>query len=73
MPRPDGTGPRGGGGGQGGGQGRSTGRNRMGGSWGAGPGGDCVCPSCGATVPHVRSEPCVGKDCPQCGAKMVRE
>jgi predicted amidophosphoribosyltransferase len=61
MPRQDGTGPRGAGGG------RSVG------SYGAGPGGNCVCPNCGAKVPHMRGEPCVGKDCPQCGTKMVRE
>ena len=71
MPRQDGTGPRGGG--QGTGRGAGGGRGRMGGSWGAGPGGHCVCPSCGATVPHVRGEPCAAKDCPKCGAKMVRE
>ena len=73
MPRQDGTGPRGGGGGQGGGRGMGGGGGRMGGSYGAGLGGQCVCPSCGAKVPHVRGEPCAAKGCPQCGAKMVRE
>ena len=69
MPRQDGTGPRGGGGGQG----MGVGRGRSGDSFGAGPGGQCVCPSCGAKTPHVRGEPCMGRDCPVCGAKMVRE
>ncbi len=69
MPRQDGTGPRGGGAGQG----RGVGRGRRGGSFGAGPSGQCVCPNCGTTVPHVRGEPCMGKVCPKCGANMVRE
>ncbi len=35
------------------GLGRSHGRGRMGGPFAAGPGGNCVCPNCGATVPHI--------------------
>jgi len=64
MPRGDGTGPPGGGGG---------GRGRMGGTRpGAGPGGKCVCPNCGATITHQRGAPCYQISCPKCGTKMVR-
>ncbi len=60
---------RGGGGGRGGGRGPG----RMGGAAAAGPGGYCVCPSCGHREPHNVGEPCYKKRCPQCGAQMVRE
>lgn len=71
MPRGDGTGPFGEGPGTGGGGGR--GRGRMGGNRpGAGPSGQCVCPSCGATVPHEAGVPCYSIDCPKCGTKMAR-
>jgi len=71
MPRGDGTGPFGEGPGTGGGGGR--GRGRMGGNRpGAGPSGQCVCPSCGATVPHEAGVPCYSIDCPKCGTKMTR-
>ena len=76
MPRGDGTGPPGGGGpgtGRGLGRGRSLGRGRMGGAKaGAGPGGNCVCPSCGAVAPHQAGVPCYDLSCPKCGAKMTR-
>jgi hypothetical protein len=39
---------------------------------GAGPGGDCVCPKCGATAPHSVGTPCYEIPCPKCGTKMVR-
>ncbi|MCE5323699.1 hypothetical protein LLG46_10355 [bacterium] len=62
MPRGDGTGPAGG-----------RGRGQMGGGRAsAGPGGDCVCPSCGHREAHERGVPCVEKTCPKCGTKMVR-
>jgi len=64
MPRGNGQG-RGMGGGQG--QGRGQGGNF------AGPGGSCVCPSCGHKEPHTQGVPCMNKTCPKCGAKMVRE
>jgi len=71
MPRGDGTGPFGEGPGTGGGGGR--GRGRMGGNRpGAGPSGQCVCPSCGATVSHEVGVPCYSIDCPKCGTKMAR-
>lgn len=76
MPRGDGTGPPWGDGqGAGSGTGKGfKGAGRMGGSRpGAGPKGNCVCPNCGAKLPHHRSTPCYTISCPQCGAKMVRE
>ena len=71
MPRGDGTGPRGQGPGTGRGLGRGGGRGRMGGR-GLGPGGNCVCLSCGATIPHQRSVPCYQMTCPKCGSKMTK-
>lgn len=65
MPRGDGTGP------MGGGPGTGRGRGRMGG-FGAGPGGQCVCPQCGARVPHQRGVPCSSRKCPKCVAAMTR-
>ena len=84
MPRGDGTGPAGrgagtgrgmgGGGGGGGGMGKGKGGQGMGGGRrGAGPGGNCVCPSCGAAVPHQAGVPCFQVNCPQCNTAMVRQ
>jgi len=76
MPRGDRAGPpEGGGPGSGGGIGRGgMGGGRMGGTRpGAGPGGDCVCPACGAKAPHQRGTPCYNMSCPKCGTRMVRE
>jgi len=77
MPRGDGTGPPGGSGpgtGGGMGMGRGGGRGRMGGTRpGAGPGGECVCPSCGTTAPHQAGVPCYQIECPNCGTSMVRK
>lgn len=56
---------------RGGGAGRGGGR--MGGPKAAGPGGDCVCPSCGQREPHVAGVPCYQKKCPKCGTQMIRE
>ncbi len=54
--------------------GRGGGRGRMGGTKaGAGPGGFCVCPSCGHKVPHQAGVPCYQVNCPKCGTRMVRE
>ena len=74
MPRGDGTGPYGQGPGSGRGLGRGSGPGRTGGTRpGAGPDGNCVCPSCGATVPHKAGVPCNSVRCPKCGTSMVRE
>ena len=76
MPRGDGTGPtgQGPGTGRGTGMGRGRGGGKMGGTKaGAGTGGQCVCPSCGATVTHQRSTPCFQTTCPKCGAMMLRK
>ena len=70
-------------GGKGNGQGRGAGQGqgtsgggivRMGGNRpGIGPGGNCVCPSCGTTVPHQTGVPCNTVDCPKCGSQMTRQ
>lgn len=73
MPFGDGTGPSGKGPGTGRGLGRGGGgrMGRMGGK-GFGLGGDCICPSCGTTVPHQAGTPCYEMSCPNCGSKMAR-
>ncbi len=74
------TTPQGGGRGQGQGQGRGQGRGGggmgrggRGGQGGRGAGGNCVCPSCGKTVPHQQGVPCPTVTCPDCGTQMIRE
>jgi len=49
----------------------SGGRGKMGG-FAAGPGGSCVCPSCGYSTPHVIGAPCYQQTCPKCGSRMTR-
>ncbi len=74
MPRGDGTGPRGMGPGTGRGMGRGGGRGSRGGNRaGAGPGGECICPQCGATLPHQAGIPCYQVICPHCGRQMMRK
>ena len=55
--------------------GRGRGRGgggRMGGTNAAGPGGVCICPNCGNSIPHQVGTPCYQLNCPTCGSKMVR-
>jgi len=74
APRQGGTGflfmssGRGGRGGRGSG---GRGRGRMGG-FAVGPGGSCVCPSCGYSTSHVIGTPCYQQTCPKCGSRMTR-
>lgn len=72
MPRGDGTGPRGQGPGTGRGRGAGGQRGRMGG-FAMGPGGNCICPSCGERQPHRVGAPCSSMKCPKCGQVMTRE
>jgi len=53
------------------GRGMGRGRGRMGG-FAMGPGGECVCPSCGTRVPHQAGVPCYQQKCPKCGSPMTR-
>ncbi|MBW2555191.1 MAG: hypothetical protein JRE20_13845 [Deltaproteobacteria bacterium] len=74
MPIGDETGPPEGGSETGRGMEEDSGRGRMGGSKpGAGPGGECVCPSCGTTASHQAGIPCYQIECPTCGKSMVRK
>ena len=54
------------------GLGRGAGRGRQPGGFGLGPGGDCLCPSCGARAPHQRGIPCYEQKCPKCDSPMTR-
>ena len=40
---------------------------------GAGPGGNCICPECKHTEPHITGQPCNERKCPECGTLMTRE
>jgi len=62
MPRGDATGPM-----------PQRGGGRIGAPAAAGPGGYCICPSCGYREPHVAGQPCNKKKCPKCGAQLMRE
>lgn len=60
MPNKDGTGS-------------FNGRMGQGNRPGAGPQGNCVCPSCGTKVPHQRGVTCFSMKCPKCQSPMTRE
>jgi len=51
--------------------GRVGGGGRMGGT-AQGPGGECVCPKCGATTTHQIGIPCTQQKCPKCKSQMTR-
>jgi len=64
--------------GQGRGLGRGFGRGAGGGRGGgnqpgSGPGGNCVCPKCGYSQPHVAGPRCMDQTCPQCGTRLIKE
>ena len=74
MPRGNGTGPKGKGARTGRAVGGGSGHGRMGGDRpGSGPGGNCICPSCGKTIAHQRGLPCNQVVCPDCSAKMTKQ
>jgi len=73
MPRGDGTGPRGQGPGTGRGMRQAKGGLGLSGGFAVGPGGSCVCPSCGEKVSHQLGSPCFEQKCSKCGAAMTRE
>ncbi len=74
MPRGNGTGPtgQGPGTGRGTGAGYNPGKGRMGGPFSAGPGGNCICPKCQYSVPHLPGQPCNQKICPKCSIPLTR-
>lgn len=60
--------------GRGAGRGLGGGRGQGGGNKpGSGPGGNCVCPSCGKVVTHIAGKRCVDRTCPNCGTRMIRQ
>ncbi len=40
---------------------------------GGGPGGVCMCPRCGETLPHQRGIPCAQLLCPSCHHTLIRK
>ena len=55
------------------GGGRGSGMNKGGRiGVGAGPGGECICFSCGYRIPHQIGVPCYQQVCPECGTNMMR-
>ena len=72
MPRGDGTGPLGQGPYTGRGTGTGRGQGTGGGRMGLGPGGNCICPTCGMKAGHQAGMPCATIKCPKCGIRMVR-
>ena len=48
-------------------------KRQLGDKPGSGPGGYCVCPSCGYKAVHIRAEPCSNRTCPKCGTRMTKE
>ena len=48
-----------------------SGRGRMGG-FSVGPEGFCICPKCRTKVQKQRAVPCTERQCPECGAMMMK-
>ncbi|MBD3229596.1 MAG: hypothetical protein GF329_15555 [Candidatus Lokiarchaeota archaeon] len=38
-----------------------------------GPGGFCVCPTCGYKTKHVPGKPCNQMTCPKCNTSLIRQ
>ena len=72
MPIGGGTGPRGQGPGAARGL-RDTNGIGQGQGFGAGPGGYCVCLTCGYRVAYCLGRPCNYINCPNCGRVMNRD
>ncbi|MBW2970110.1 DUF134 domain-containing protein [Candidatus Woesearchaeota archaeon] len=51
---------------------KMVGRGRMKGR-ALGPGGNCICPSCGHIVSHQTGMPCIKMKCPKCNVSLTRE
>ena len=62
------------------GKGRLRGKFGKGNRWGrgrrgfesGGPPANCICPECGAVIPHQSNIPCFQTKCPRCGSPMTR-
>ena len=52
---------------------RGRGRQPQGDKPGSGPGGNCICPSCGYKTSHTVAMPCNQKTCPKCGTQMTKQ
>ena len=50
----------------------ATGGRGLGGGFGMGPNGECICPKCETRVPHQIGQACYQMKCPKCGTPMTR-
>ena len=56
------------------GKGRGFRGDRGPGGFGRGrPPANCICPNCGAVVPHCPGQPCFQTKCPRCNSPMTRQ
>lgn len=53
--------------------GQGLGQRDPGRRFGIGRPENCICPSCGAIIPHRAGFPCFQMMCPQCGTPMTRQ